>query len=174
MFTKAHLPLTLLASIVTGTAQDFLDPLVITATRSENTQFLPYSVANITEDTMRDQARRTLPEALQYTPGVLVQKTTHGHGSPFIRGFTGRQNLLLVDGVRLNNSTWRSGPIQYWNTVDSYSLDRIELVKSQGSVLYGSDAIGGTLNAFTKSSNFMEQTEGAFFNHGAATDKVAM
>ena len=169
MFTKAHLPLTLLASIVTGTAQDFLDPLVITATRSENTQFLPYSVANITEETMRDQARRTLPEALQYTPGVLVQKTTHGHGSPFIRGFTGRQNLLLVDGVRLNNSTWRSGPIQYWNTVDSYSLDHIELVKSQGSVLYGSDAIGGTLNAFTKSSNFMNETQSAFFTHGAAS-----
>ncbi len=169
MNTKNNLPFLLLASITTASAQDFLDPLVITATRSETkNQALPYAVETITQDIMRQQARRTLPEALQFTPGVLVQKTTHGHGSPFIRGFTGRQNLLLVDGVRLNNSTWRSGPVQYWNTVDSYSLDRIELVKSQGSVLYGSDAIGGTLNAFTKSSNFMEQTEGAFFNHGAA------
>ena len=169
MNAKSYLPLTLLASIITVSAQDFLDPLVITATRSETkNQALPYAVETITQDIMRQQARRTLPEALQFTPGVLVQKTAHGHGSPFIRGFTGRQNLLLVDGVRLNNSTWRSGPTQYWNTVDSYSLDRIELVKSQGSVLYGSDAIGGTLNAFTKSSNFMEQTEGAFFNHGAA------
>lgn len=166
---KFQLPITLLSIPLAAHAQDFLDPLVVTATRSEQNQFVPYSVAAITEKTMREQARRTLPEALQYTPGVLVQKTTHGHGSPFIRGFTGRQNLLLVDGVRLNNSTWRGGPVQYWNTVDSHSIDHIELVKSQGSVLYGSDAIGGTLNAFTKSSNFMDQTEGAFFNHGAAS-----
>lgn len=166
---KRQTSLLLLSTIASVSAQDFLDPLVITATRSEQNKFLPYSVADITEETMREQARRTLPEALQYTPGVLVQKTTHGHGSPFIRGFTGRQNLLLVDGIRLNNSTWRSGPVQYWNTVDTYSLDHIELVKSQGSVLYGSDAIGGTLNAFTKSSNFMDETEGAFFNHGAAS-----
>lgn len=164
-----HTSLLLLTAIASASAQDFLDPLVITATRSGKNQSLPYSVANITEEVMRQQARRTLPEALQYTPGVLVQKTAHGHGSPFIRGFTGRQNLLLVDGVRLNNSTWRSGPIQYWNTVDTHSIDHIELVKSQGSVLYGSDAIGGTLNAFTKSSNFMDETEGAFFNHGAAS-----
>lgn len=169
MFTKAHLPLALLSVITTAAAQDFLDPLVVTATRTEKEQTTPYTVDTLTQEIMRQQARRTLPEALQFTPGVLVQKTTHGHGSPFIRGFTGRQNLLLVDGVRLNNSTWRTGPVQYWNTVDSHSLDRIELVKSQGSVLYGSDAIGGTLNAFTKSSDFMDETEGAFFTHGAAS-----
>ena len=115
-----------------------------------------------------DNTRRTLPEALQFTPGVLVQKTAHGHGSPFIRGFTGRQNLLLVDGVRINNSLFRGGPVQYWNTIDPLSLDRIELVRSQGSVLYGSDAVGGTLNAFTRSSGFADQPEGEFFSHGSA------
>jgi hemoglobin/transferrin/lactoferrin receptor protein len=166
---KTPLSLLLFAAITSVSAQDFLDPLVITASRSEQNRFLPYSVATISKDWMRDQARRTLPDALQYTPGVLVQKTTHGHGSPFIRGFTGKQNLLLVDGIRLNNSTWRSGPVQYWNTVDMHSIDHLELVKSQGSVLYGSDAIGGTLNAFTKSSNFMDQPEGVMFHHGASS-----
>ena len=63
---------------------------------------------------------RTLPEALRYTPGVIVQKTAHGHGSPFIRGFTGRQNLFLLDGIRFNKSTFRGGPVQYWNTVDPF------------------------------------------------------
>ncbi len=148
-------------------AQDLLNPLIVTATRSEDEK-VPYTVEKISQQLMRDQARRTIPEALQFTPGVLVQKTTHGHGSPFIRGFTGRQNLLLIDGVRMNNSTWRSGPVQYWNTVDPFSIESLELIKSQGSVIFGSDAIGGTLNAVTRSSNFMDQTQGQLFAHGNA------
>ncbi|MBB5350905.1 hemoglobin/transferrin/lactoferrin receptor protein [Haloferula luteola] len=162
-------PLYAIALITPVVGQDALDPLILTATRSEMAAAdLPYTVRTLDAETLRDDTRRTLPEALQYTPGVLVQKTAYGHGSPFIRGFTGRQNLLLVDGVRLNNSTWRGGPVQYWNTVDSQSIDRLELVMSQGSVLYGSDAIGGTLNAFTKSSDFRQQAEAQRFFHGSA------
>lgn len=161
----------LFAVLVTMVAhgQDLLKPIVVTASRLEQEDDkVPYAIEKISSTELDQSKRRTLPEAFQYTPGVLVQKTATGHGSPFIRGFTGRQNLLLVDGIRMNNSTWRSGPIQYWNTVDSYALDRMELIKSQGSVIYGSDAIGGTLNAFTKSSNFREQEDGTFFTHGAA------
>lgn len=149
-------------------AQDFLDPLVVTATRSGlSADEVPYSLSVLDSDYLSENTRRTLPDALQYTPGVLVQKTAHGHGSPFIRGFTGRQNLLMVDGVRINNSTFRGGPVQYWNTIDALSIDRIELVRSQGSVLYGSDAIGGTVNAFTKSSDFHSRPEGQAYQGGS-------
>ncbi|MDB4589798.1 Plug domain-containing protein, partial [Verrucomicrobiales bacterium] len=127
-----------------------LDPVVVTASRiPEDKASTTQSISTVTDEEIVEKAFRTLPEALALTPGISVQKTTHGHGSPFIRGFTGRQNLYLVDGIRFNNSTFRSGPIQYANTVDALSLDRFELVKSQGSVLYGSDALGGTLNAIT-------------------------
>lgn len=133
--------------------------MLVTASRLEQPESsAPFSTAYINADFIRDNSRRTLPEALQFTPGVLVQKTAHGHGSPIIRGFTGRQNLLLVDGVRINNSTFRSGPVQYWNTVDALAIDHLELIKSQGSVLYGSDAAGGTLNAFSKFSDFRART----------------
>ena len=98
-----------------------------------------------------------------------MQKTAHGHGSPIIRGFTGRQNLLLVDGIRVNNSTFRGGPVQYWNTVDALAIDHIELIKSQGSVLYGSDAAGGTLNAFSKFSDFRARAEGETYFGGSAS-----
>ena len=119
-------------------AQDALDPLVLTATRSRDTLAgVPHTVSVLDAEFLADNTRRTLPDALQFTPGVMVQKTAHGHGSPFIRGFTGRQNLLLIDGVRFNNSVFRGGPIQYWNTVDPLSLDRLELVRSQGSVMFG-------------------------------------
>ncbi len=149
-------------------AQDALPDLIVTASRfPEHADTTHYSTTILTEEELRNAAARTLPQAFLSTPGVLVQQTTPGHGSPFIRGFTGRRNLLLQDGIRLNNSTWRGGPVQYWNTLDSQAIDRLELVKSQGSVLYGSDAIGGTLNTLSRGSGFQE--EESFFSHGAAT-----
>jgi hemoglobin/transferrin/lactoferrin receptor protein len=77
----------------------------------------------------------------------MVQKTSYGQGSPYIRGFTGFRNVFLIDGIRLNNSVFRDGPNQYWNTIDPYTIDRLEVVKGPASVLYGSDAIGGAVNA---------------------------
>lgn len=141
-----------------------LPETVVTAGREEEEgSAVLHSVEVIGEEEFVEQGYRTVPEALANTPGVSVQKTTHGHGSPFVRGFTGRQNLLLVDGVRMNNSTYRSGPVQYWNTVDGFAIDRMELVKSQGSVLYGSDALGGTLNVLSRGSGFEAEAPGMFW-----------
>ena len=149
-------------------AQETLPELVVTASRtSEQASELPYTTEVLTSSDLLDNASRTLPQAFLNTPGVLVQQTTPGQGSPFIRGFTGRQNLILQDGIRLNNSTWRGGPVQYWNTLDSQGIDQIELIKSQGSVLFGSDAIGGTVNVLSKSSGFRD--EEGFFSGGSAS-----
>lgn len=155
-------------SLAAGQEIVTLAPVVVTASREpENAADSTQSVETVTNDDMIENNFRSLPEALALTPGVSVQKTTHGHGSPFIRGFTGRQNLYLVDGIRMNNSTFRSGPVQYANTIDGLGLERFELVKSQGSVLYGSDALGGTLNAMTVSSDYLDYDPG-FFQHGSA------
>lgn len=159
--------LPLITLVAPLSAQDFLEPVIVTASRVEQEQLdAPYSISVITKDDIIDSQLRTLPEALKETSGVMIQKTTHGHGSPFIRGFTGRQNLLLVDGVRMNNSTWRSGPIQYWNTLDVYAIERMELVKGPGSVLYGSDSLGGTLNVLSKGTGY--KNEKGFFSSGSA------
>ena len=135
-----------------------LDTYVVTASRTvESTLETPYIVERLDDTVLKERLVRTVPEALQQTPGVIVQKTSHGQGSPIIRGFTGYHNLFLIDGIRLNNAAFRSGPNQYWNTVDAQGLGAIELVKSQGSVLYGSDAVGGTLQAFTRDPVYAEQ-----------------
>ena len=166
---KIQLSLALAALPLTAHAQDFLEPLIVTASRTATPlKETTYSASSFSSEDFRENTRRTLPDALLYTPGVLVQKTANGHGSPFIRGFTGRQNLLMVDGVRINNSTFRGGPVQYWNTIDPFAIDRLELVRSQGSVLYGSDAIGGTLNAFTKFSDFRSRPDGQAYTNGSA------
>ena len=103
---------------------------------------------------------RTIPDAMREMPSVMVQKTGHGQGSPYIRGFTGLRTLFLIDGIRLNNSTFREGPNQYWNTVDPFSVHRLELVKGPSSVLYGSDAIGGTVNAISRNLDDFEPASG--------------
>jgi hemoglobin/transferrin/lactoferrin receptor protein len=128
----------------------YLRTVVVTATRSPAVAFdTPYSAEAISGKQLARRAYRTLPQALRNVPGVMVQETAPGQGSPYIRGFTGYRTLFLIDGIRLNNSTWRAGPNQYTATVDTFSLARIEIVKGPSSVLFGSDAIGGTVNSIT-------------------------
>lgn len=153
---------------------DELEEIVMTASRTgQSKSRTPYFVNVITEEEILEYNYRTIPEALTYTPGVMVQKTAYGHGSPYIRGFTGRQNLLMFDGVRLNNAVWRSGPAQYWNTVDALAISKMELVQGQGSVLYGSDSVGGTMNLFSQSSNWDVKESGKFYTEGSTLYRYA-
>ncbi len=120
----------------------------VTATRGRLEMLrVPSTVTVLTGDEVRvRRPARSLSDALHGQPGVLVQKTGPLQHSPYIRGFTGYQNLMLIDGIRLNNATFRAGPNQYWATVDSLSVAQLEVVRGPHSVLYGSDAIGGTVN----------------------------
>ena len=127
-----------------------LPEVVVTALRTETALAeVPYSSAVVDRETMQQTAPRTTPDALRGLPSVMVQKTGYGQGSPYLRGFTGFRTLMMVEGIRLNNSTFRDGPNQYWNTVDPWSVDRYETVMGPASVLYGSDAVGGAVNALT-------------------------
>ncbi len=127
-----------------------LPEVVVTASAVEEDPLeAPFSVDTLAADLLRGPVR-TLPEALRGQPSVSVQKTAYGQSSPYIRGFTGYRTLLLVDGIRLNHAAMRSGPNQYWSTVDPYTVERLELVRGPSSVLYGSDAVGGTVNAVTR------------------------
>lgn len=101
---------------------------------------------------LRQKLFRTTPQALREIPGVMVQETSPGQGSPYVRGFTGFRNLFTIDGIRLNNSTFRSGPNQYWNTVDSALLSELNVHRGTTSVRNGSDAIGATVNAVSESA----------------------
>src|SRR5687767_4313704 len=84
----------------------FGEEILVTATAREEKDFdLPYSTFVLTgEDLRHRQMARTVPEALDEVPGVMVQATAHGQGAPYLRGFTGFRTLLLIDGIRLNNS----------------------------------------------------------------------
>lgn len=131
---------------------EFFETVVVTATaRPEGRRDVPYAVESLDTDRLRSgQMARSVPDALRESAGIMVQKTSQGQGSPYLRGFTGFRNVFLVDGVRLNNAVFRDGPNQYWNTVDVLGLQELEVVKGPVSVLYGSEAVGGTVNALTR------------------------
>jgi iron complex outermembrane receptor protein/hemoglobin/transferrin/lactoferrin receptor protein len=96
---------------------------------------------------MEERLPRSAPDALRYEPGVYVQQSAHGQGSPYVRGRTGQQTVVLFDGIRMNTSTWRQGPNQYFFTVDSKTIDHIVVTRGGGSTLHGSDAIAGVIDA---------------------------
>lgn len=152
-----------------------LEEVIVTATRSEQHVLdLPYTAERISGAALRrEQMAATMPEALTETPGVLVQQTAHGQGSPFLRGFTGFRTLALVDGIRLNNSTFRDGPNQYWSTIDALAVERLEIVKGPSSVMYGSDAVGGTVNALMRAPRYgfdenIRWSGGTYYRFGSA------
>ena len=87
---------------------------------------------------------------LRDSVGVIAQETTVGQGSPMLRSLTGYQSSIHIDWVRLNNSTFRSGPNQYTATIAPEMLDRAEVLLGSSSTLYGSGAMGGVVSFFTK------------------------
>lgn len=158
LFFLAELPFSLLAQDKRDSTY-LLDPVVVTATRSMTKgSLLPYSYVALDSQQIRQSPGRTTPELLMGFPGVFVQKTNHGGGSAFVRGLTGNQTLIMLDGIRFNNATFRYGPNQYLNTIDLYTIDKVEVVKGAGSVQYGSDALGGVIQLFSRDLAFGPRT----------------
>lgn len=127
------------------------ETLVVTGTRVEQPVVaVPRALTVITDDDVADQQARTLPEALEQAPGVFLQRTNRGSGSPFLRGLTGPQNLVVIDGVPHNLAVYRTGPNQYLNLLDPTGATRIEVVRGPSSVLYGNGAMGGVVHVLTR------------------------
>lgn len=116
----------------------------------------PFIVSSIAAKQIQQNGARTTPEALMGVSGVFLQKTNHGGGSAFIRGLTGNQTLLVIDGIRINNATYRYGPNQYLNTIDMFTLKKIDILKGIGAIEYGSDAMGGVIQMETKQNSLKD------------------
>ena len=139
--------------------------IIVSASRFQSKQFnSPFSIISISSNELKGTFPRSTPEAL-VANGAWVQKTNHGGGSPFVRCLTGYHTLLMIDGIRLNNATFRSGPNQYLNTLDPLTLSNIEIIRGSGSVQYGSDALGGAIHFFTKVPQFSTTGQMTFEPH---------
>jgi len=93
---------------------------------------------------------QTSADLLESTGNIYMQKSQLGGGSPMIRGFSTNRLLITVDGVRMNNAIFRGGNLQNVISVDPFTIQNTEVTLGAGSVVYGSDAIGGVMSFYTK------------------------
>ncbi|WP_040395956.1 TonB-dependent receptor [Cesiribacter andamanensis] len=126
--------------------------VVISANRWEQKQEeVPQQITAISGREIAFQNPATPADLLQQTGEVFVQKSQLGGGSPMLRGFAANSVLLVVDGIRMNNAIYRSGNLQNVISLDAHVLEGAEVIFGPGTVLYGSDALGGVLDFHTKS-----------------------
>ena len=146
-----------------------LEEITVISRVEKDTFNTPNAVSLVNREQIERINAPTTPRILRETVGVWAQQTTAGQGSPMLRGLTGYQAFLSMDGVRLNNSTFRSGPNQYLATVSPDSLDRVEVLRGAGSMLYGSGAMGGVISMFTKDTILDNATDNWNFQSRAFT-----
>ena len=128
---------------------------VVSANRStEKRKDVAQKIQVVRAAEIQFQQQTSMADVLANSGSVFVQKSQLGGGSPIIRGFETNKVLLVVDGIRMNNAIYRGGHLQNVLTLDQANMDRVELVFGPGSVIYGSDAIGGVMSFQTKKPIF--------------------
>lgn len=132
-----------------------LDEVVMSVSKWEQQRKnIPQKIASIDAQSIAFTNPQTSADLLQTSGKVFIQKSQLGGGSPMIRGFSTNRLLLSVDGVRMNNAIFRGGNVQNVISIDPFTIKNTEVIFGPGSVIYGSDAIGGVMNFFTKSPRF--------------------
>ena len=127
-----------------------LDEIVVSANRWEqNKKEIPNKITSISASEVAFENPQTTADLLAMSNQVFIQKSQMGGGSPMIRGFATNRILIVVDGVRMNNAIYRSGNLQNVLSLDASSIENTEVIFGPGSVIYGSDAIGGVMDFHT-------------------------
>ncbi len=124
-----------------------LNEIVISANRWEQSKAeIPNKITTISATETQNFNPQTTADLVGTSGGVFVQKSQMGGGSPMIRGFSANRILLVVDGLRMNNAIYRSGNLQNIISIDANSVENTEIIFGPGSVIYGSDALGGVMS----------------------------
>lgn len=156
-----------------------MDELVVSANKWEqSTADIPSSIVAINSREIAFQNPQTSADLLESSGKVFIQKSQMGGGSPMIRGFSANSILIVIDGVRMNNAIFRSGNLQNIMSIDPFMLESAEVIFGPGSVLYGSDALGGVMDFHTINPSFTEmpKTEASVLGRysGANNEKTSI
>ncbi|MCF8341393.1 MAG: TonB-dependent receptor [Chitinophagaceae bacterium] len=137
----------------------------------QDSKEIPNMIEKVNLRDARLRNPQTTADLLGQIGSVFIQKSQLGGGSPMIRGFATNRVLMVVDGVRMNNAIYRSGNIQNIISIDPLSLGGAEVVFGPGSLIYGSDAIGGVIDFHTIEPKFSNHNKLAI--KGSSTIRYA-
>ena len=128
-----------------------LDEVILSVARNASKRKqIAEKVTVINSKEILAQRPATGADLVSLSPGVRIQKSQGGGGSPVLRGFEANRLLLVVDGVRMNNAIYRSGHLQNAITIHPNMIERVEVLFGSSSVGYGSDALGGVIHYYTR------------------------
>ncbi|MGW8123805.1 TonB-dependent receptor [Roseivirga echinicomitans] len=137
-----------------------MDDVVVSANRwHQDRQDVPNKITTITPSDILLQNAQTAADLLGSSGDVFIQKSQLGGGSPMIRGFSTNRLLITVDGIRMNTAIFRSGNLQNIISLDAFTIESAEVLFGPGSVMYGSDAIGGVMSFNTLSPQLSHSAE---------------
>lgn len=153
-----------------------LDEVIVYANRFPELAKRVAQTVRVIKDKNTLSLQANTADILINTGSLFVQKSQQGGGSPAIRGFEASRVLLMIDGVRMNNAVFRAGHLQNIITTDNMILDRMEVLYGPSSTLYGSDALGGVINMYTKNpalskSGKSEVTGNVLFRYANAIEE---
>jgi len=135
--------------------ESVLDEVVVSVSKfGQQKKDIPQQIVTLDSRDVLFGNPQTSADLLESSGQVFVQKSQLGGGSPLIRGFSTNRLLITVDGVRFNTAIFRGGNVQNIISIDPFAIDRTEVVLGPGSVVHGSDAIGGVMNFFTRKARF--------------------
>lgn len=142
--------------------------------RAEARENIPQSVTLIGREQITEKAPTVLAQIADEEVGVSFQKTSPTIGAIAVRGLTGKNVSVYVDGVRYTNSAQRGGINTFFNLNDPTGLQSVEILRGANSAQYGSDSLGGTVNLVSRSPVFSSdkpEFRGEILSGGATADR---
>ena len=146
-----------------------MDEVVVSGSKwKQKTSEIPQKINVISAQDVTLQNPQTAADLLSVSGKVFIQKSQQGGGSPMIRGFATNRLLYSIDGVRMNTAIFRGGNIQNVISLDPFAIEKTEVVFGPGSVIYGSDAIGGVMSFQTLTPKLASEQKEVIFGNASA------
>jgi len=138
------------------------DQVTISATGAQQTAFEAFQGVTALDSTaLLEKSPASLGDALEHQTGIAKRSSGPGSSRPVIRGFDGDRVLIAQDGIRTGSLSYASG--DHGEPINVLSVERVEVVRGPATLLYGSSAIGGLVNAVSGHDSAHEGLRG-FFN----------
>ena len=129
-----------------------LEEVTVSASRQsvETMRVAPQPVSVIASQDIADRVKTVVAQAVEGEAGVALQRTSPTMAGVFVRGLTGNKVNVFVDGVRYSNGAQRGGVNTFLDLIEPDTLESIEVLRGPSSAQYGSDALGGSIQFYSR------------------------